>query len=131
MSSTRHTLERDYEHYLKSHQLLIVFYNTGHHRRHPQLPLDESQGRRCSSLQEHRFNKYTVPQGVLRGRMGERTSTIPVYCSGWRAICCARHISEWSEFIDLRSAEGGYGLTFEVDGCSKDKPDEGESKDKS
>lgn len=62
--------------------------------------------------------------------MGERTPTAPVYCCGWIAICCARKVCEWSECVDLGTAEGGDCLTLEADGCSRDKPDEGESKNR-
>ena len=62
---------------------------------------------------------------------GERTSTAPVYCSGWWAICCARKVSEWSEFVDLGRGEGGYALTLDFDWCSMDKPDKGEGKNRS
>lgn len=63
------------------------------------------------------------------GTVGECTSTAPVHCSRWIAICCARKVCEWSEFTDLRRAEGGDCLTLDADRCGRDKPDKGENKD--
>ena len=62
--------------------------------------------------------------------VSERTSTGPLDCFRWIAICRACEVCEWSKRVDLRGVERGDGLAFDRDGCSTDKHDRGERKER-
>lgn len=102
MGRTRHTLGRNYEHYLKS-CLSLIAYKTGNDPHHLQLPLLESQDSLCSWLREHRFSKNTPGRSL---RMKQRVNAPPqlqfLVVDGWQYAVLAKYVNGANSLIWVR-----------------------------